>query len=69
MCKISVWSLYLKLQSHDTFKVEEVITGIKLRLEPAKFSFIESILGSDGTIFMTSFEDDEEVTVEIVEDV
>ena len=49
--------------------MEEVITGIKLRLEPAKFSFIESILGSDGTIFMTSFEDDEEVTVEIVEDV
>lgn len=46
----------------------ESIIGIQLRLEPAQFSYTESVLGSDGTIFITSFEDTEEVTVEIVEE-
>jgi len=42
---------------------------LSLRLEPAQFSFTESIVGSDGTVFMTSFEDDEDVTIEVIEDV
>lgn len=46
----------------------ESIIGIKLRLEPALFSYTESLLGSDGTMFITSFEDAEEVTIEIVEE-
>jgi hypothetical protein len=41
---------------------------LTLRLEPAQFSFTESVIANDGTIFMTSFEDDEDVTVEVIED-
>jgi len=52
-------------------KVEDEIAleiPLRLRLEPAQFSFTESVLGGDGTVFITSFEDDEDVTVEVIED-
>ncbi|EFX76395.1 hypothetical protein DAPPUDRAFT_322251 [Daphnia pulex] len=64
-----------KVQDDDIWeekKVENdeiaVETPLKLRLEPALFSFTESVLGSDGTVFITSFEDDEDVTVEVIEE-
>ncbi len=49
----------------DEIAVEIPLT---LRLEPALFSFTESVLGNDGTVFITSFEDDEDVTVEVIEE-
>ncbi|XP_045031962.1 G-box-binding factor [Daphnia magna] len=55
-----------KLSENQT--IFEVPVELKLRLEPAQFSFSESVVGKDGTIFVTSFEDDEDVTVEVIED-
>ena len=46
----------------------ESLTGMTLRLEPAQHSFVQSVLGSDGILYLMSYEDDEEVTVEIVEE-
>ena len=63
---------WFELQEKKVEKDEDEIAveiPLSLRLEPAQFSFTESIVGSDGTVFMTSFEDDEDVTIEVIEDV
>lgn len=39
-----------------------------LRFEPAMFSFNQSVEGSDGIIYLTSYEDSEDVTVEVLEE-
>jgi len=39
-----------------------------LRFEPAQFSFNQSVEGSDGIIYLTSYEDSEDVTVEVIEE-
>lgn len=61
-----IFELQEKLSENQT--IFEVPVELKLRLEPAQFSFSESVVGKDGTIFVTSFEDDEDVTVEVIED-
>lgn len=38
-----------------------------LRVEPAVDSFSESVTRSDGTVYITSYEDSEDITVEVVE--
>ncbi|XP_046640885.1 involucrin-like isoform X2 [Daphnia pulicaria] len=64
-----------KVQDDDIWEEKKVENDeiaveipLKLRLEPALFSFTESVLGNDGTVFITSFEDDEDVTVEVIEE-
>ena len=37
-----------------------------LRVEPATLSHSETVTGSDGTMYITSFEDAEDVTIEVV---
>lgn len=50
--------------------MEDVTVNIlKLRVELPLYPYNESVVGSDGTMILTSYEDDEDVTVEVVEDI